>query len=383
MRYRFTVIRERMQAHQGPLLDFALGRRKRSLPHNMAELVREGSEGALKLAGPTERAEFAEAATELLARDYGVGVPAERILPAPGGRSAMTALCAGLLRPGDGVLVTEPSYPVFAHLAERHNARIFAAPLDPERDFAPALDQFTAEEIASIRLVGLNYPNNPTGAVLHPETLADLGERLDPRAVFFNDAAYGPLTYGSHPASILDEELLQRGESARRGEDGRPVVELHSFGKIYPLGPLAIAFLTGSESVMEDLHRYCDFAWSPSSSLALRMGTLCANDELHLAQTRTNCERRLARLREIVTALGLRAYPAPSGLYLLCRSPKSIDGRPTPTADDAAEILLDDHGLAVVPFDLPPNGYLRFSLMYRREDLEALAALETRVEITY
>lgn len=377
MRYRFTVIRERMQAHQGSLLDFALGKRKRSLPHTMVELVREASDGALRLASPAERAEFANAATALLARDYGVRVPAELIVPAPGGRFAMTALCATLLRPGDGVLVTEPSYPVFAHLAERHNARVLAAPLDPEREFAPALDQFSPEELASIRLVGLNYPNNPTGAVLHPGTLADLSERLDPRAVFFNDAAYGPLTYDSHPASILDNELV------RRGPEGRRVVELHSFSKVYPLGPLAIAFLTGSDSVMEELHRYCDFAWSPSSSLALRMGTLCAHDQLHLAQTRTNCERRLARLRKTVTALGLRAFPAPSGLYLLCRSPESIDGHPTPTADDAAEILLDTHGVAVVPFDLSPNKYLRFSLMYRRKDLEALAALESQVEITY
>ena len=88
-----------------------------------------------------------------------------------------------------------------------------------------------------------------------------------------------------------------------------------------------------------------------------------------------------ARLRETLLNIGFEPYPTPGGMYLICRSPAVVGGVATPTAQAAADVLLDDFDLAVVAWDKPPHGYLRFSSLYSEEDLQALAAMGDRLEL--
>jgi hypothetical protein len=65
----------------------------------------------------------------------------------------------------------------------------------------------------------------------------------------------------------------------------------------------------------------------------------------------------------------------PAGIYVLCRLPQSIAGKHVANAEEAAVMLLDDFDLAVVPWEQGPNHYLRFTSMYRPEDLQRLQEL--------
>jgi aspartate/methionine/tyrosine aminotransferase len=62
-------------------------------------------------------------------------------------------------------------------------------------------------------------------------------------------------------------------------------------------------------------------------------------------------------------------------MYILCRVPSSIGQRPVADAGEAAEVLLTELGVAVVPWEVPPHSYLRFSARYLDEELEALRGL--------
>jgi aspartate/methionine/tyrosine aminotransferase len=84
---------------------------------------------------------------------------------------------------------------------------------------------------------------------------------------------------------------------------------------------------------------------------------------------------RLARLGDALDRLGFEVFPARAGMYLLCRAPSTIGGLPVENASAAAELLLSEHGVAVVPWEVPPHGYLRFSGMYLAEELDALRDL--------
>ena len=373
-RYSFSVLRERLSRHGRPIVNFALGEFDRSLPAALSEEIQESSSLMMKRHSPAELAAFAAAAVEYLARQYGVEVEPKQILPVPGGRSAMTAMASCVLEPGNGVVVTEPGYPVFARLAGHHHARILVARLDPERGFSPRVDEISQEDADAVRLVALNYPNNPTGAVISEEVAAALKGRFRSETVLFNDAIYGPLTHQGKARSILGKDL--------DGVQGYRSLELHSLSKLFPLGPLGIAFLAGSEPLIEEIRHYTDFAWSPASSLQMRATIGSLQSAEHIAEIRQYFQERLERLKEALLAVGFEPYPTPGGMYVLVKAPDVVGGVRTPTAAAAAEILLDEFDLAVVAWDRPPHGYLRFSALYSAEDLQALEGLSARLALS-
>jgi LL-diaminopimelate aminotransferase len=292
-------------------------------------------------------------------------VPTSAVLPVPGGRTAISLLGTILIRAGDRVVTTTPGYPVVDRVAAWHGAGVTAVSLDSEAGFSPRLEQLP--EPGEIRLLALNYPNNPTGAVLGHDRLAELMTRVAPTTVVFNDASYGPLTYGARPWSLLGQ-----GAATDRGV---PLLELHSLSKLYGVGAIPVAFLVGEEERIAAMRQYSEFAWSDPSALLLRVAMRCLDDTDHLDRTRTACRKRLTRLDNVVRTLGFAPYPVHAGMYLLCRAPRAVAGAPAATAAAAADLLLDRFGLAVVPFDVRDAAYLRFSASYLAEDLDALAAL--------
>ena len=105
----------------------------------------------------------------------------------------------------------------------------------------------------------------------------------------------------------------------------------------------------------------------------------CYQSPDYIAETRAYFQERLDRLRETLTEVGFDPYPTPGGMYLLCRAPKAVGGVATTTAQAAADVLLDEFDVAVMAWDRPPHGYLRFSSLYSAEDLRSLGELGDRL----
>lgn len=373
-RYSFSLLRERLRRHSGPaVLNFALGQLAQDLPSTVSHLLEGNPSLILRSASPEEIGEFADSAVAYLSRVYGVGTSSTQILPVPGGRAAMTMLAASLLEPGNGVLVTEPGYPAFARIASQHHASVHAAVLDPGRSFLPDLERLSDEDLASIRLVALNCPNNPTGALLVADTVTAATGGLAGDAIVFNDATYGPLVYDRQPTSLLADGIFEGAE--------RPVLELHSLAKLFALGPLSTSFLVGTRELIERLHHYSDFAGSPLSALHLQVATLCLREAGYLEQVRRHLEERLQQLRATLIDVGFEPYPTSAGIYVLTRTPETIGARRPGSAAQAADVLLEEFGIAVASWDLPPHRYLRFTALYRPEDLAALAKLKRELRL--
>jgi aspartate/methionine/tyrosine aminotransferase len=363
--YPFTLIRERLSRHPGPCLDFALGRRSEPPPAWVPGFVAKHAGQALVRHGHDQLDRFIAAASAMLARVYGVQVRPASILPAPSGRAAMSALAATLISPGDVVLVTEPGYPAFARLAAQRNSSIAVVALDADDGFTP--DTSGLDRHVAIRLAALNYPNNPTGTVIGVDQLDALRERIGPDAVIFNDAIYGPLTYECPPYSMLADRTA--------GEQKRGLLELHSLGKLFSLGPLGTAFMVGDDELVAGVREYSDFAWTQLSALQIMLGAKCLEEQDHVERVRDRLRQRLDALRDAVAALGFVSYPTDAGMYLLCRAPSAVGGKEVGSAAEAADVLLADHGLAVATWDVPPHGYVRFSASYLPEELNGLREL--------
>jgi aspartate/methionine/tyrosine aminotransferase len=367
-RYPIAVIRQRIREHEGPVLDFAVGRYHEDPPGTVLELIRrEAGPGLTTPGGPDDLDAYVEAARAMLAKIYGLRVESGAILPVAGGRTALSLLGSGLIRPSDEVAVAEPAYPAFLRIVSQIGARVRTVPLDPEQGFVPdagSLDDGAAE---ALKLVALNFPNNPTGAAPAAEVLETFLGRFARGTIVFNDATYGPLTYDRPPWSLLVEAAPMSGE--------KKLIELHSVAKLYATGALPVSFLVGDETIIASLRELSEFAWSPQSALQVRVARACLEDLERLAAARELYRERMARLRETLVALGFEPYPAPAGMYILCRVPSSVGKRAVADAGEAAEVLLSEHGVAVVPWEVAPHSYLRFSARYLDEDLEALGEL--------
>lgn len=374
-RYPFALIKEKLAARGSEVADFAIGGAQLPLPEALIQWIREHAELATQAATPNDMAVFKEAAARLLREQYGVDETQIGILPIAGARMAMSAIVSCLLEPGDDVLVTEPGYPAFARLVAQRGAITHSARLDPTADFLPDIRGLgTQPSDRGFKLVFLNYPNNPTGAIWSDAVRHRIVEAAQgPGTVIVNDAVYGPLSFADKPYSLLaDDRWLAKGIAT---------LELHALTKLYPLGPLSVSFLAGTAALIDELSTYVEYASSPPSSLQIQATTWTFNDVPGRIQRREFVQQRMQALRVALERAGFAPYMAQGGVYVLCETPRRIGGASVESAAEAAARLLDEFDLAVVPWSIGSDSYLRFSALYRDEALPRLDALADRLDL--
>ncbi len=148
------------------------------------------------------RAEFREALAGFYDRRFGVEIdPETEVIPAIGAKECIYNLCFAFLDPGDVALASDPGYPVYTGGPLLAGAEGVVLPLVPELGFAPDLDAIPAEVLAKARLMFLNYPNNPTGAIA-PDGLFERAVELarEHEILVVHDNAYSETTYDDYVA---------------------------------------------------------------------------------------------------------------------------------------------------------------------------------------
>jgi len=372
-KYPFTLIKEEIARRKGEALDFAVGTAPFPLSTGMSDWLKENSELAMIPGNRDDIGNFTSAAARFLNVQYGVEISPEHILPTAGGRAAMAILAACTLSPSSTVVVTEPGYPAFARIAGQLGARIIVSHLDRHNDFAPDFEYKDDLARGSVTMLAVNYPNNPSGSTLSPAVLEKLQSLSAPGLTLFNDATYGPLVYNDKPRSLLSEVFPETHQP--------DVVELHSFSKLYPIGPLAVSFLAGSKDLLRSVSTYSEYAWSPLSRLQLAATARCLEDHDRIRRFRDYLPKQLKSLQVALAHMGLKPYEAHSGTYVICDVPRSIAGKAVSTAQGAAKYLMDEFDIAVVPLGNDDHSYLRFSALYRPHDLERLTQLESKLRV--
>jgi len=148
------------------------------------------------------REEFRRALADFYQRRFGVEIdPESEVIPAIGAKECIYNLCFAFLDEGDVALSADPGYPVYTGGPILAGANVELVPLLSELDFAPDLDAIDPMALSKARLMFLNYPNNPTGAVVSDgffERVVELARRHDFLVV--HDNAYSETTYDGYVA---------------------------------------------------------------------------------------------------------------------------------------------------------------------------------------
>jgi LL-diaminopimelate aminotransferase len=153
---------------------------------------------------PTNRGrpEFREAVAAFYARRFGVELdPETDVMPAIGAKECVFNLNLAFLDPGDVALASDPGYPVYTGGPLLVGAEPVVMPLLPERDFAPDLEAIPPGALDRARLLYLNYPNNPTGAIA-PDGLFERVIELarEHEILVVHDNAYSEITFDGYVA---------------------------------------------------------------------------------------------------------------------------------------------------------------------------------------
>src|SRR5215203_224975 len=148
------------------------------------------------------RDEFRSAFAGFYDRRFGVEIdPSSEVIPAIGAKECIYNLCFAFLDPGDVALASDPGYPVYTGGPILAGAEAELLPLVPELGFAPDLDAVPADVAARARLLFINYPNNPTGAVVPDGFFEEVVEFARANEILVvHDASYTETTFDGYVA---------------------------------------------------------------------------------------------------------------------------------------------------------------------------------------
>ncbi len=293
-------------------------------------------------------------------RRFGVELdPATEILPLIGSKEGIAHIATCFIDPGDVALVPDPGYPVYAVGTMLMGGEPYYLPLTEENDFLPDLDAIPGAIAERARVLWLNYPNNPTGAV------ADLD--FFERAVKFarsndlailHDGPYSEVAYdGYQPVSFLQADgAMEVG------------VEFHSLSKSYNMTGWRIGMAAGNAQIIDALMRVKSNVDSGIPQAIQKMAiTALEGPQDVIPEHNAIYQRRRDRLVSALRGLGLRVRPPQASLYLWARVPESM------TSVHFATRLLDEAGVVVTPgngYGPTGEGYVRLSLTVPDEQIE-------------
>jgi LL-diaminopimelate aminotransferase len=303
------------------------------------------------------RPELREAFARFYDRRFGVALDPEReIVPVLGAKECVFNLNLAFLDAGDVALAADPGYPVYTGGPLLVDGEPVLIPLVPQLGFAPDLDAIAAENAARARLLYLNYPNNPTGAVVPEglfERVVDFARERDVLVV--HDASYTETTFDGYVApSFL--------ETPGAKEVG---VEVFSLSKGWNMtGWRAAAILGNADAVTA----YWRLKTNIDSGMfeAVQLAAAAALDAGPPEEMKAIYQRRRDLVCDALRAIGVDVTPPKGTIYVWAPVPEGH------TSASYCELVLEESGVVLSPGGAyGPNGegFFRLSLTVPDERL--------------
>jgi len=227
------------------LIDFGVGDPDRPTPEYVVEAAREAVAVPSYHRYPKGEGSdfFKEAARYWMKKQFGVDTAGNGISVGAviGTKEGLAHVPVFFCNAGDVVLVPNPGYPVYRGSAILAGAVPVDLPLLRENGFAPDLDSLAPEVVSGARMVFLNYPNNPTGAVLtmeRMERIVEWARRED--VLIVSDNSYSHIRFdGRPPASFLQVPGA-----------ADVCLEFHSLSKTFNMTGWRVGFVAGGDNLV-------------------------------------------------------------------------------------------------------------------------------------
>jgi LL-diaminopimelate aminotransferase len=315
--------------------------------------------------------ELREAAAVFYRDRFGVELdPASEVVPALGGKEAVGHIAMACLDPGDVCLSPEPGYPPYTSGPVFSGADVHYLALTPENDFFPTLEEIPDERLARANLLYLNYPNNPTGAVVPEgafESAVDFARRHG--LIVVHDNAYSEVCFDGYRAP----SFLETPGAKDVG------VEIFSLSKGWNMTGWRCALVVGNAEVVEHFRQLKANLDSGMFEALQRATVVALTDERDFPREMSEVYRRRRDLLiEALGAIGVSVDPPRATPYVWVPVPDGHDSA------SFASLVLEEADVVVSPgpgYGASGEGFVRLSLTVSDEELEeAVRRIESSLQ---
>jgi len=322
-------------------------------PHIINRLCQAAQEPANHRYPETEGLpELRRAIADWYQRRFNVFLDSDKeVLPLVGAKEGIVHIALCLIDPDDLALVPDPGYPPYSRGTMLAGGKSYYLPLREENGFLPDLEAVPADILKQAKILWLNYPNNPTGAVADLEffkQVVDLARRYE--IAVCHDAAYTEVAFdGYQPPSFMQSEGAK--------EVG---VEFHSFSKGYNMTGWRIGMVVGNATMVDALSRVKSNLDSgiPQAIQYAAVEALTGSQD-SIKEQNARYQRRRDLVIDKLLSMGLSVMSPKGGLYIWARVPQGY------SSVEFTDDLLEKVGVVVTPgvgYGENGEGYVRLSL---------------------
>jgi len=304
--------------------------------------------------------EFRKAVAEWYRKRFGVSLdPAKEVVSLIGAKEGIAHVPICFLDPGDIALVPDPGYPVYSVGTILAGGEYYLMPLAEEKGYLPDLEAIPSDILKKAKILWLNYPNNPTGAVADLDFFNSAVKfAKENNLAICHDGPYTEVAYdGYKPISFLQADgAMDVG------------IEFHSLSKTYNMTGWRIGMAVGNVEMIDALRRVKSNIDSGIAQAVQYMAIEALNgDQSCIERNIEVYQRRRDLLVKTLNDIGLEAKAPKAGLYIWTKVPEGHNSM------SLATDLLEKVGVVVAPgigYGKSGEGYIRLSLTISDTDME-------------
>jgi len=325
------------------------------------QALQDALEGATHYTQSQGDAELLKAIQVYLHERLGEDFSTRQIVVTTGGVGGLTSFFRTVLNPGDEVLLPDPYFPPYRHHIEWVGGRAVHVQTRFENGFVPTPQALEAAITPQTKVLLLNSPNNPTGAVIPAEKLNDIARiAIEKDLLVLSDEVY---------ERLLFDGLTHESIRTRPGMEERTVV-VHSFSKSFAMTGWRIGYAFGPEWLIESMVKVVSSTTScaPSVSQRAALAALRLDPEIINAMVEEFRSRRDYAYEILKTLPGVKVHK-PKGTFYIFPDISQI----TQDSRQFAFDLLDKEQVVVVPgeaFGPSGKGCVRITLTVNQEVLK-------------
>ena len=316
--------------------------------------------------------ELRQAIREKLERENGIVCSADNIMVTPGGKNAIYLAIQALINPGEEVMILNPAWVTYEPAVIAAGGEPVCVDLDYRNDYEITEEKLEAAYSNLTRLIIINYPNNPTGRILHAKE-ADVLEAFllrHPHVYLLADEIYESIVFDGKKSISMASRPAVKDQ----------VITVNGFSKSVAMTGWRMGYLAASESVYKAIYKLYQHSLTCVNSF-LQVGAIEAfSCQAEIEEMRKVYEYRRDLLVEALNTIPGVTFVAPEGaFYAWVRFDAAGMSAP-----QMSEYLLREAKIVGVPGNAygEKNGcYLRFSFATATDDLiEMTKRVKTAME---
>ncbi len=305
--------------------------------------------------------EFREAIAEYYGDFYKIDVHPDNIIVTAGAYEGTYLAFQSLLEEGDDVIIPDPAFVCYVEDAKIAEAGIIRIPLREENGFRVDPDELVEIITKRTRMLVVNYPNNPTGAVMKKQdvkALADIAE--DYNLYILSDEPYEHFLY----------EGAKHYPMVKYAPDN--TILANSFSKTFAMTGWRLGFTIAPDQIIKDMIKLHAYVIGNVASFIQIAGITALRDSRSWAgleeMRRTYAERRKIVVKNLLNMPHITPFKPKGAFYVWAKIDPELDI----SSEDFANWLLEKAGVVVIPgtaFGKQGKGWIRISYATKKDQL--------------